>query len=71
MCRVVATTISDVGRKRVQVCHCFVEKKRHTVNSMIYIDFSKSDEFAQGGLLAICLMAIRQLRSTLQNLKKS
>jgi hypothetical protein len=66
-----ATTISDVGRKRVPVRHCFVAKKRHTVNAMIYSDFSKSDRLAQGRFPAACLMAIRQLRSTLQNLKKS
>jgi len=66
-----ATTISDMSRKAVQMRHCFVAKKRHIVNAMIYIDFSMPDELALGEPPAACLMANCQLRSTLQNLKKS
>ena len=44
MCRVVATTISDVSRKRVQAHHCFVAKKRHIINTLIFVDiFNRTD----------------------------
>jgi hypothetical protein len=33
-----ATTIFDMSRKAVQMRHCFVAKKRHTINTMIYSD---------------------------------
>ena len=53
MCRVMATTISDVSRKAVQARHCFVAKKRHIINAMIYIDIFNRTDLLKAGLLPL------------------